>query len=60
MIYFFHGWCDENLYKNSPERFLENMPADHPYIRLYNQKKNDFFVWVRVLGNMTVHRRFAI
>ena len=27
--YFFHGWCDENLYKNSPERFLENMPADH-------------------------------
>ena len=40
--YFFHGWCDENLYKNSPERFLENMPADHPYIRLYNQKKMIF------------------
>ena len=28
--YFFHGWCDENLYKNSPERFLENMPAGSP------------------------------
>ena len=42
--YFFHGWCDENLYKNSPERFLENMPADHPYIRLYNQKKIVFCV----------------
>ena len=42
--YFFHGWCDENLYKNSPERFLENMPADHPYIDLYNQKKMIFCV----------------
>lgn len=33
-----------NLYKNSPELFLENMPADHPYIRLYNQKKIVFCV----------------
>lgn len=37
--YFFHGWCDENLYNNSPEKFLPNMPSDHPYIDLYNQKK---------------------
>ncbi len=42
--YFFHGWCDGNLYQNSPERFLENMPADHPYIHLYNQKKMVFCV----------------
>ncbi len=42
--YFFHGWCDENLYRNSPERFLENMPSDHPYINLYNQKKMVFCV----------------
>ena len=42
--YFFQGWCDGNLYQNSPERFLENMPADHPYINLYNQKKMIFCV----------------
>ena len=42
--YFFHGWCDGNLYQNSPERFLENMPSDHPYIQLYNQKKIIFCV----------------
>ncbi len=35
---FFDGWMDETLYMSSPERFLPNMPADHPYISLYNQK----------------------
>lgn len=37
--YFWDGWCDENLYNNSPVHFLENMPEDHPYIQLYNQRK---------------------
>jgi len=37
--YFFDGWMNSTLYENSPERFLPNMPADHPYIRLYNERK---------------------
>ena len=32
--YFFDGWRDPTLYENSPERFLPNMPADHPWIKL--------------------------
>ena len=35
---FFQGWMDDNLYMNSPERYLPNMSAGHPYIDLYNQK----------------------
>ncbi len=27
------------VYENSPVHFLPNMPLDHPYIELYNQKK---------------------
>ena len=37
--YFFNGWMNETLYENSPECFLPNMPADHPYINEYNQKQ---------------------
>ena len=37
--YFFDGWMNPMLYDNSPERFLPNMPADHPWIRLYNERK---------------------
>lgn len=40
--YFFGGFMDHNLYNNSPVHFLANMPSDHPYIDLYNQK-NIFF-----------------
>ena len=36
---FWDGWCDETLYNNSPVHFLENMPTDHFYIPMYNQKK---------------------
>lgn len=36
--YFFDGWMDSTLYMNSPERYLPNMAADHPYIDIYNQK----------------------
>ena len=42
--YFFDGFMNPTLYENSPERFLPNMPADHPYIELYNQKKIIFCV----------------
>ena len=37
--YFWDGWCDGTLYDNSPVHFLANMPEDHPYIDLYNQRK---------------------
>ena len=37
--FFFGGWMDSTLYDSSPERFLPNMPADHPYISLYNERK---------------------
>lgn len=40
--YFFDGWMNPVLYENSPERFLPNMPSDHPYIGLYNEKKMIF------------------
>ena len=36
---FFDGWMDGTLYMNSPERYLPSMPADHPYVNLYNQKR---------------------
>lgn len=37
--YFFDGWMNGTLYSNAPDRFLPGMPADHPYIQLYNQRK---------------------
>ena len=42
--YFFGGYMDSTLYDNSPERFLPNMPADHPYVALYNERKIIFCV----------------
>ncbi len=36
---FFDGWLNETLYWNSPVDFLAGLPADHPYVGLYNQKK---------------------
>jgi len=36
---FFGGWMDPTLYDNAPECFLPNMPADHPYIQLYNRRR---------------------
>ena len=41
---FFDGYMDSVLYDNSPERFLPNLPLDHPYIDLYNQKQIIFCV----------------
>ena len=37
--FFFDGWMDPTLYESSPERFLPQMPKDHPYIRLYNERR---------------------
>lgn len=37
--HFWGDWCNGTLYENSPVHFLENMPGDHPYISLYNQRK---------------------
>ena len=36
---FFDGWMNATLYDSAPERFLPNMPADHPYISLYNERR---------------------
>ena len=37
--YGFDGYMDERVYLNSPVHSLANMPSDHPYISLFNQKK---------------------
>lgn len=37
--YFFQGWMNSTLYDSAPDRFLPNMPADHPYVELYNERK---------------------
>ena len=36
---FFNGYMDANIYNNSPTHYLGNMPKDHYYIDIYNQKK---------------------
>ena len=42
--YFFDGYMDSVLYDSSPVHFLANMPADHPYIPIYNSKEIIFCV----------------
>lgn len=37
--YFWGDWMNHTLYENSPLDFLKNMPDDHPYIKLYNERK---------------------
>ncbi len=36
---YFGDWMDATLYDNTPCAFLPNMPADHPYVALYNQRQ---------------------
>lgn len=38
--YGFGNYMDELVYLNSPIDYIANMPADHPYIDLYNQKRS--------------------
>lgn len=37
--YGFGSYMDDLVYANSPIHYLQNMPNDHPYISLYNQKR---------------------
>lgn len=37
--YGFGGYHDDLTYANSPQDFLPNMPADHPWIDLYRQRQ---------------------
>lgn len=36
--FFFPNYHDSLVYDNSPLDFLRNMPQDHPYIKMYQQK----------------------
>ncbi|MBQ7629401.1 MAG: esterase family protein [Selenomonadaceae bacterium] len=42
--FLFDGWLNPTLYDNSPIEFLSNMPANHPYIEIYNTKKIIFCI----------------
>ena len=37
---FFGDYCDDLVYNNCPSYYLANMPADHPYMSLYNSQKS--------------------
>ncbi len=37
--YGFGSYMDDLVYRNSPVHYLSNMSPDHPFIKLYNQKK---------------------
>ena len=36
---YFGDWMDATLYDNTPCAFLPQMPADHPYVAVYNQRQ---------------------
>jgi len=36
---FFGDYMDDLLYNNCPVEYLRNMPWDHPYIEMYNQRQ---------------------
>ena len=36
---FFGDYMDDLLYQNTPVAYLANMPQDHPYIEMYNQRE---------------------
>ena len=37
---FFGNYCDELVYRNCPNLYLDNLPWDHHYIDLYNRQKS--------------------
>jgi esterase/lipase superfamily enzyme len=37
--YFWGDWMDDVLYGNCITAFLPNMPADHPYVKIYAQRQ---------------------
>ena len=42
--YGFGDYMDDLVYQNTPVEYLANMPSDHPYIGMYNQRKMVFVV----------------
>lgn len=38
--YGWDGYMDENVYMNSPVHYMANLPADHPYIKMFNERKS--------------------
>lgn len=36
---FFGNYMDDLVYQNAPVTYLANMPEDHPYISMYNQRR---------------------
>ncbi|MBQ9057618.1 MAG: esterase family protein [Atopobiaceae bacterium] len=42
--YYFGGWMNGILYENSPVHFLGNMPEDHEYVDIYNNRDMVFCV----------------
>ena len=36
---YFGDWMDATLYENTPCAFLPQMPLDHPYVAVYNQRQ---------------------
>lgn len=36
---YFGDWMDATLYDNTPCAFLAQMPVDHPYVAVYNQRQ---------------------
>ena len=54
---YFGEYVDELVYQNCPNYYLANMPEDHPYISMYNQRKMVIVVgqgaWEDVLKEST-------
>ncbi len=36
---YFGNYMDDLVYNNSPIHYLANMPHDHPYVQMYNERK---------------------
>jgi len=57
--YCFGDYMDDLVYQNSPVDFLRNMPNDHPWIRMYNERRMIFCVgqgaWEDELKEGTMH-----
>lgn len=38
--YGWDGYMDDTVYMNSPVHYMANLPTDHPYIRMFNERKS--------------------
>ena len=57
--YGWDGYMDEVVYQNSPVHYLANMPADHPYIHEYNQRRGVICVGQGAWEQTDTTRRIA-